>query len=190
MTKALFDPGFSKCLISFYANIEYIYGSLNSIKNFNQKKTQFSMSYNKIAGLLNKYTGFYMGCMLWGTYLKSLGEEKIENNPFLGQKYDKNVSLAEVNDILEFVEKFKKDTKYHTGKNFDFGEVNTKILNSYTEFVEKNQGFIDTETTDKIELVGHLANLSKEEIDKIEEKIQDVIHTGKLEELREFCDKI
>ena len=32
--------------------------------------------------------------------------------------------------------------------------------------------------------------LSKEEIDKIEQKIQDVIHTGKLEELREFCDKI
>ena len=128
MTKALFDPGFSNCLVSFYANIEYVYGSLNSIKNFNQKKTQFAMSYNKIVALLNKYTGFYMGCMLWGTYLKSLGNEKIENNPFIGQKYDKNLSLAEVNDILTFVDKFKKDTKYYTGKNFDFGEINTKIL--------------------------------------------------------------
>ena len=93
MTKALFDPGFSNCLVSFYANIEYVYGSLNSIKNFNQKKTQFAMSYNKIVALLNKYTGFYMGCMLWGTYLKSLGNEKIENNPFIGQKYDKNLYL-------------------------------------------------------------------------------------------------
>ena len=74
------------------------------------------------------------------------------------------------------------------GANVEFVQFHSSY--NYTDFVEKNEGFINTDTTDKIQLIGHLDNLSKEEIDKIEQKIQDVIHTGKLEELREFCDKI
>ena len=60
----------------------------------------------------------------------------------------------------------------------------------YKEFIRKNESFVNTDTVDKIVLVGKLETMPKEEILEIETKIQDVIHTGKLEELLEFCDKI
>lgn len=190
MSKAVFDPGFYTCLTSFPSNVELLYSELNSVKNFAQKKIQFLITYKRIIELLNAHTGFYVGCMLWGTYLKSLGCEKIEKNPFEGQKYDRELSLSEINYIFDFIKKLDRDTKYYTGKPFKFYEDKMHVLQIYVEFIDKNEGFTKCDTTDKIQLVGKLPEISKEEIDKIEEKIQEVIYTGKVEELLEFCDKI
>lgn len=190
MSKAVFDPGFFTCLTSFPSNIELLYSELNSVKNFAQKKIQFLMTYKRVNDLLNAHTGFYAGCMFWGAYLKTLGSEKIENNPFLNQEYNKELSLSELNYMLDFIKKFDRDTKYYMGKPFKFDEKKMHILETYIEFLDLNKGFSNVDTTDKIQLTGKLTELSKEEIEKIEQKIQDVIHTGKVEELLEFCDKI
>ena len=190
MTKAVFDPGFYTCLTSFPSNIELLYSELNSVKNFAQKKIQFLMTYKRVMDLLKAHTGFYVGCMLWGTYLQSLGCEKIENNPFVDQEYDKELSLSELNFIFDFVKKFDRDTKYYMGKHFKFDDEMMRVLEIYVQFIDLNNGFSKIDTTDKIQLVGKLTEISKEEIDEIEKKIQDVIHTGKVEELLEFCDKI
>lgn len=190
MTKAVFDPGFYTCLTSFSSNVELLYSELNSVKNFAQKKTQFLVTFMRLNDLLNAHTGFYAGCMLWGAYLKSLGSEKIENNPFLGQEYNQEYSLSELNYIFDFIKKLDRDTKYYMGKPFKFDENKMQILNTYVEFINLNEGFSKTDTTDKIQLVGKLNEIDKNELDKINQKIQDVIHTAKVEELIDFYDKI
>ena len=98
--------------------------------------------------------------------------------------------MSEINFIFDFVKKLDKDSKYYIGKPYTFDPQKLEILELYKEFIKKNESFVNTDTVDKIILVGKLESMSKEEILEIKKKIQDVIHTGKLEELLEFCDKI
>ena len=79
MTKALFDPGFAKLFLSSFSyNIEILYIDLNRVKNFGQKKTQFILTFQKGKSLFDEYISFYLGCMLWGACLKSMGSEKLK----------------------------------------------------------------------------------------------------------------
>lgn len=188
--KALFDPGFTRDLIPLSLDTKYFYDELNMIKNFNIKKSEFRIALPKLAQLTERHIGFYVGCMLWGAYLKTLDSEKIINNPFLGKEYEEKPALSEINFIFDFVKKLDKDSKYYLGKPYNFDSKKLEILELYKEFIRKNESFVNTDTVDKIELVGKLDTMPKEEILEIEKKIQDVIHTGKLEELLEFCDKI
>ncbi len=188
--EALFDPGFTKSLIPLSLDTKYFYDELNMIKNFNIKKSEFRIALPKLAQLTERHIGFYVGCMLWGAYLKTLGSEKIIGNPFLGKEYEEEPALSEINFIFDFVKKLDKDSKYYIGKPYTFDPKKLEILELYKEFIKKNESFVNTDTVDKIVLVGKLETMSKEEILEIEKKIQDVIHTGKLEELLEFCDKI
>ena len=188
--EALFDPGFTKSLIPLSLDTKYFYDELNMIKNFNIKKSEFRIALPKLAQLTERHIGFYVGCMLWGAYLKTLSSEKIIGNPFLGKEYEEEPALSEINFIFDFVKKLDKDSKYYIGKPYTFDSQKLEILELYKEFIKKNESFVNTDTVDKIVLVGKLETMSKEEILEIEKKIQDVIHTGKLEELLEFCDKI
>lgn len=188
--EALFDPGFTKSLIPLSLDTKYFYDELNMIKNFNIKKSEFRIALPKLAQLTERHIGFYVGCMLWGAYLKTLGSEKIINNPFLGKEYEEEPALSEINFIFDFAKKLDKDSKYYIGKPYTFDQKKLEILELYKEFIKKNKSFVNTDTVDKIILVGKLETMSKEEILEIEKKIQDIIHTGKLEELLEFCDKI
>lgn len=188
--EALFDPGFTKSLIPLSLDTKYFYDELNMIKNFNIKKSEFRIALPKLAQLTERHIGFYVGCMLWGAYLKTLGSEKIIGNPFLGKEYEEEPALSEINFIFDFVKKLDKDSKYYIGKPYTFDPQKLEILELYKEFIKKNESFVNTDTVDKIILVGKLESMSKEEILEIKKKIQDVIHTGKLEELLEFCDKI
>lgn len=188
--EALFDPGFTKSLIPLSLDTKYFYDELNMIKNFNIKKSEFRIALPKLAQLTERHIGFYVGCMLWGAYLKTLGSEKIIGNPFLGKEYEEEPALSEINFIFDFVKKLDKDSKYYIGKPYTFDPQKLEILELYKEFIKKNESFVNTDTVDKIVLVGKLETMSKEEILEIKKKIQDVIHTGKLEELLEFCDKM
>lgn len=188
--EALFDPGFTKSLIPLSLDTKYFYDELNMIKNFNMKKLEFRIALPKLAQLTERHIGFYVGCMLWGAYLKTLGAEKIIGNPFLGKEYEEEPALSEINFIFDFVKKLDKDSKYYIGKPYTFDHKKLEILELYKDFIKKNESFVNTDTVDKIVLVGKLETMPKEEILEIEKKIQDVIHTGKLEELLEFCDKI
>ncbi|MBR1681197.1 hypothetical protein IJ707_05340, partial [bacterium] len=136
------------------------------------------------------YLGFYLGCMLWGACLKAMGSEKIEGNPFIGGEYKREQSLEEINYMRDFVKKFDKDSKYYLGKPFKVDENKLKILDLYEQFIDLNGGFVNTDTTDKIQLAGKLNELSEKEIEDINEKNQDVITNIKLEDLLTFCDKI
>lgn len=191
MSKALFDPGFSKVLLSSFSyNVEILYMDLNRIKNFGQKKTQFILTFQKGKGLFDVYLGFYLGCMLWGACLKSMGNEKIEGNPFLNKTYEREQSLDEINYMKDFVKKFDRDAKYYLAKPFKVDENKIRILDLYENFIDANNGFIEVDTTDKIKLVGNLENLTQEEIKEINSKIEYSINENKIEDLLVFCDKI
>ena len=190
MTNALFDPGFTKDLIPLSLDTQYFYEELNAIKNFNIKKSEFKMALPKLIQLMDRHIGFYVGCMLWGAYLKTLGCEKIVDNPFLGKEYEEEPALSEINFIFDFAKKLDKDSKYYTGKPFVFDSKKSEVLEKYKDFIRSNKSFVETDTVDKIVLAGKLESISNEESIEIESKIQDVIHSGKLEQLLEFCDKI
>lgn len=190
MTNALFDPGFTKNLIPLSIDTNYFYEELNAIKNFNIRKSEYKIALPKLIQLMDRHIGFYTGCMLWGTYLKTLGTEKIEDNPFLGKEYEEEPALSEINFIFEFAKKLDKDSRYYTGKPFIFDNNKAEVLEKYKDFIRQNESFVNTDTVDKIVLVGKLNDISKDEISKIEKKIQEVIASGRLEELLEFCDKI
>ena len=98
-----FDPGFIQHMSAFEPNIEYVYNNLNSFKNFNQKKLQFKMFYPKIQSLLKNYIGFYLGCILWAIYIKSLGEKTIIGNLCYGGKYSETETLEEVRFIKNYI---------------------------------------------------------------------------------------
>ncbi|MBQ3311523.1 hypothetical protein IJG72_05540 [bacterium] len=190
MTDALFNPGFTDKLIPLSLDTQYFYEELNAIKNFNIKKSEFKIALPKLVQLVDRHVGFYIGCMLWGAYLKTLGNEKIINNPFLEKEYDEESALSEINFALDFIKKLDKDSKYYIGKPFVYDYKKIKILEIYKTFIIQNKSFVATDTVDKIVLVNSLENLSNDEILTIKNKIDEVILSGKLEELLIYCDKI
>lgn len=66
------------------------------------------MFYPKIQSLLKNYIGFYLGCILWAIYIKSLGEKTIIGNLCYGGKYSETETLEEVRFIKNYIEKLKK----------------------------------------------------------------------------------
>ena len=185
-----FDPGFIQHMSAFEPNIEYVYNNLNSFKNFNQKKLQFKMFYSKIQSLLKNYIGFYLGCILWAIYIKSLGEKTIIGNLCYGGKYSETETLEEVRFIKNYIEKLKKDAKYYIGQNFIIDEKWIKILDAYKEFLKTNEGFIKTQNTTDVKLPDCLKNVEENDLDEILAGIERVIDNGKLYELTSLTEKV
>ena len=185
-----FDPGFIQHISAFEPNIEYVYNTLNSCRNFNQKKMQFKMFYPKIQSLLKNYLGFYLGCILWAVYISNLDEKPILNNLCFGGDYSENDILEEVDFIEKYIEQLKKDVKYYTGQNFSFDEKNLEILKVYKEFLKANKGFVETKTTKDIKLPTNLKKPSEKDLEEILSGIEKVIDDGKLYELFPLAEKV
>lgn len=185
-----FDPGFIQHISAFEPNIEYVYNTLNSCRNFNQKKMQFKMFYPKIQSLLKNYLGFYLGCILWAVYISNLDEKPILNNLCFGGDYSENDTLEEVDFIEKYIEQLKKDVKYYTGQNFSFDEKNLEILKVYREFLKANKGFVEAKTTKDIKLPANLKKTSEKDLEEILSGIEKVIDDGKLYELFPLAEKV
>ncbi len=187
---AQFDPGFIQHISAFEPNIEYVYETLNSYRNFNQKKLQFKMFYPKIQSLLKNYIGFYLGCILWAVYIKNLGEKPIIGNLCFGGKYSETETLEEVDFIKNYIEQLKKDVKYYTGQNFSIAENDIKILDIYREFLKVNEGFVKTQNTTDIKLPSSLKAVDENTLNAIATEIEKVIDNGKLYNLISLAEKV
>lgn len=187
---AQFDPGFVQHISAFVPNIEYVYAGLDRVKNFTQKKNQFKMYYPKIQSLLKNYLGFYLGCILWATYISQLDEKPILNNLCFGGEYSEKETLSEVDFIKDYIEQLKKDVKYYTGQDFTINENNINILNAYREFLIANKGFVETKTTKDIKLPANLKTPSDKDLEEILSGIEKVIDSGKLYELFPLAQKV
>ncbi len=187
---AQFDPGFVQHISAFVPNIEYVYAGLNRLKNFTLKKNQFKMYYPKIQSLLKNYLGFYLGCILWATYISQLDEKPILNNLCFGGEYSEKETLSEVDFIKDYIEQLKKDVKYYTGQDFTINENSINILNAYREFLIANKGFVETKTTKDIKLPANLKTPSEKDLEEILSGIEKVIDNGKLYELFPLAEKV
>ena len=185
---AQFDPGFVQHISAFVPNIEYAYQSLNRYSNFGMKKQQFKMLLPKIKKLIENYTGFYMGCMLWASYIKNLDNTRILNNFGFGTDYNEEETLSEVDFIINYPEQFKKDVKYYTGQNYSVDIDTINILNAYRNFLKINHGFTKTEMTSDIVVPDNFKNIGKDE--EILAKIEEVIETGNLKDLTAYRGKL
>ncbi|MDR1167579.1 MAG: hypothetical protein LBK53_01635 [Heliobacteriaceae bacterium] len=178
-----FDPGFSKHIQAFIPNIEYIYAEIGKFKNFGQKKLQFKVFYPKIQTLLSNYIAFYLGCMLWASYIKTLGSKPVLNNHCFGGNYS---GEEEVDFILGCIERLPKDVKYYLGQSFSVDSAGRNITEAYREFVKLNRGFTQIQTTDDIKLPEGLKPVG----DEVRAKIEEVTETGKLTQLYSLYEKL
>ena len=185
-----FDPGFIQHMSAFEPNIQYVYNSLNSCRNFNQKKMQFKMFYPKIQSLLKNYLGFYLGCILWAVYIKSLGEKPIAGNLCYGGDFSETETLEEVDFIKSYIEQLKKDAKYYLGQNFSKDEESINVLDAYREFLKLNEGFVKVQTTADVKLPASLKSVDEAGLKEILVGIEQVIENGKLHELFALSEKV
>ena len=181
----LFDPGYAQHTTILSISVEYIYSQLSQYKNFGQKKMQFKMNYPRLVHMADNNVGFCLGSLLWATYIKSLGDVKIEGNPCLGGEYDEAEAVEEADYSIAFFDKLKKDAKYYIGEDYKIDSDNIKILELYKEFLIANKGFIDTKTTADVVLPKGFNVPDKKDCEVIHNKIQEVIKTGKLLDLKE-----
>ena len=186
-----FDPGYAPYLTSFISNIEYMYADINKFKNLGQKRFKFKTYYPQILALIEENVAFYLGCLLWATYVSSQKGCEITGNNCLGLEYKEEIELEEINYISEFVKYLGKDTKYYLNMNYEFPKEKQDILEIYKEFAKLNKGFINSKTADDIKLPAQLKTPNEDGIKQIYETItKEVVTTGNFEKLYTLKDII
>jgi len=185
MESVLFDPGYSKCVLGFSDSIEFMYSVFEEqIMPLKQKKFQFSVLLPKIKSMTEQNISFYLGCLLWASYIKSKKNAVIEDNPCLNETYDEESSLEESKYLLQFVEeKLPRDVKYFLNKPCEKNEKYTTILKTYNEFLKLNQGFTKTKTTDDIILPDNIKTPGKTELKEIKKVIDEALNQKDLVQL-------
>lgn len=181
---APFDPGFIQHISAILPNIEYTYSNLDKYRNFGQKKNQFKMMFPRLEALINKYIGFYSGCILWAEVLKTMENKPITGNYCCGGEYDEDETLQEVRYLREYLKIVPQDVKYYIGKDYTVNPEFFEVLDKYEKFLEVNKGFINIEKTDDIIIPDCVKPL--EDTQKVLDKIEEVVETGKLTELIQF----
>ncbi len=184
-TSVLFDPGYAQHTTILSINTEYAYATINQFKNLGQRKMKFKMLYPQITKMVDNNVGFCLGSLLWASYIKSLGDIQIDGNPCIGGEYDEAEAVEEADYSIEFFNQLKKDVKYYLGTDYQINPLHVKILELYKEFLTLNEGFINTKTTNDVKLPKSFRTPSKNELEEIHEKIQEVIKTGALLDLTE-----
>lgn len=178
-----FDPGFGPHILAFQGTVEYLYRDINRYKNFSQRKLKFKQYYRKILDVFNNNLGFYVGCLMWASYIKQQEKQKILNNHCLGKEFNKEENTAETDYMIKFVELFPKDMKYFMGQDFAFESYINKILTTYKEFLDINLGFVNSEYNTDIKIPD---SVKQENVSVYKEKIDNSIREGDLSKLIEY----
>lgn len=190
-----FDPGYSKISFSFLSNVDYVMGDYYQLKTPHQKKFKLSQLEKQIVDLINKSTAFYLGCQLWGGFLKSRFKDEpkeITGNhteKLHGKELEEVDCTVETTFILQFIEAFDKDCKYFLKKPVHISPFIIEILKSYNEFAQLNNHFVGVKKTDDIKLpkaLAHFDKLTNAQLDELYGKISAAIESGKIENLLEI----
>lgn len=188
MTEGLeFDPGFAPYVLPFLGTVNYLYTDINKFKNFNQRKMKFRQYYKKILDVFYNNIGFYIGCLMWASYVKTQKEQGILNNHCLNRKYNEEENTSEIDYMLKFVKLFPNDMKYFAGEIFEFDKNIIRILDTYKEFLIINKGFVNCIFNTNIELP---LCINTQNAFSFKEKIEEIIETGDLSKFMEYKDII
>lgn len=192
MEKVLFDPGYSSCLMGISDSVEFVYEAfVSSNMPLKPKRFQFSVLFPKLKAMLTRNVSFYLGCLLWASYIKTIKGAEIENNPCLNTTYDKESSLEEINFLIDFTSsKLNKDAKYYLNSKFEPDSRLLEILNAYSNFIELNKGFVSIKNTDEIKLPNNMKELDEEGAKTVKANIDEAISSKDLTKLFEVYDLI
>lgn len=182
--KVLFDPGYAPLVIESMGQIGYTYYVFAAVKDYKAKKLNFPHTLRKIERLLKTNIAFYLGCLMWGLYIKQFDDYKIEGNKLLGEKCDEEEFCSEINFLLDFVQnQLSKDSKYYLNKPYETPDGYVEILNTYKQFLILNKGFVSCEKTNQIILPDNIKKLDKKGLEEINTKIQNAIKNENIESL-------
>lgn len=183
-----FDPGYSQHTYVFSEHIESIYNIMKSIKAPHQKRFQFKVFQPKITSLFQNSAAFYLGCLLWATFIKQNFKDspkEILDNHFYGRemKDEKENFVEEVDFLIDYCGQFEKDCKYYLGKNEKLPSNWTRVLLLYKDFLTINENFNAVKTTADLKLPAPIKELSKEDLEIVYKTINSVTKSGRLEGL-------
>lgn len=182
-----FDPGFAPFLLAFRGTAEYLYMDINRFKNFSQKKTKFLQYHKKILEMFNNNLGFYVGCLMWASYIKTQPQQEILSNHCYGLEYNPDENISETRFMLNFVENFPKDMKFFIGQSFTFDENIAKLINIYEEFLILNKGFVETKYNTDIILP---SSIKTDNAEGFKAQIEDVLNAKDLSQLVKYIPTI
>lgn len=182
----LFAPGYSKYTLPFSQNIDAAYNMILSIKAPHQRKFKFQMVYPQLLKLLEHTISFYLGCLLWATFISKNFKDnpkEILDNHYIGQKIKEDEMLFEVNYAIGYIEKLKKDCKYYLGKTCNLPDDWMQIMQIYKEFLMVNEFLVEAKSSADIKLPLAIKEPSQDDLNKILEQIELVVKSGELKEL-------
>ena len=182
----LFDPGYSKYTLPFSQNIDAAYNMILSIKAPHQRKFKFQMVYPQLLKLLEHTISFYLGCLLWATFISKNFKDnpkEILDNHYIGQKIKEDEMLFEVNYAIGYIEKLKKDCKYYLGKTCNLPDDWMQIMQIYKEFLMVNEFLVEAKSSARIKLPFAIKEPSPDDLKKILDQIELVVKSGELKEL-------
>lgn len=192
METVLFDPGYSSCVLGISDNVEFMYGAFqSSYIPHKQKKFQFSVLLPKIKETAKQNIAFYLGCLLWASYIKTIKGAEITDNPCYEEDYDEEASTRDVKYLIDFItDILNKDSKYYIGKPYEHDPKHLKILETYIEFIKINKGFVSLKKTDELKLPSNVKPLTEETSKIVKNKIDETIKEKNLSKLYEVYDLI
>lgn len=186
-----FDPGYAPLVIDSFGQVGYTYYTFSAISDIKLKRLNFPHTLRKLEKFLKINIAFYLGCLLWASYIKQFSEAEIIGNQLLGEKCEEAEYTSEINFLIDFIEtQLPKDSKYYTNKNYIPDEKYLPILEAYKEFLILNKGFCNISKVNQIQIPKNLKTLNKEELNSINEKIQKAIEEKEIEQLFDCYDLI
>ena len=181
-----FDPGFGPHILAFEGTVQYLYTDINRFKNLSQKKVKFMQYYKKLLEVFYNNIGFYTGCLMWASYIKTQPKQKILSNTCFGLPYDEKANIAETQYLLQFTSLFPKDMKYFLGQTFSFDKKVVKLIEVYEEFLVLNKGFVESEYNTDIVLPKGV----KEYKENFKKLVDKSVAEGNLNQLSEHISEI
>ena len=190
-----FDPGYAPHLVPFLPAISAINVELLPIKNFGQKKLRFKIL-SKIGHKAFLSTlGFWVGCILWGGFIKYKFEESpktISGNGFIGLS-KKDVEGFSYNEEFEamatYIQNYSRDMKYYLSKYTSLPAFYGVIVEEYKEFVAINDNFLGSKSTNDIKIPSKfefLAEYSDSKLDELYSQIMEIIESNDLSQFLEL----
>ncbi len=177
--KIKFDPGFAPLVINSLGAVGYMYYMFSSLPNNKIKKLNFNTISPKLEKNLEINTSFYLGCLMWASYISNFENYEIEGNQLLGEDAKEEEYTGELDFLIDFTEnKYPRDVKYYQNKIYTPDSRFIAILKTYREFLVINKGFCACSNTNEIMLPKNLKTPSNTGI--LKEKIYNAIENKDL----------
>lgn len=184
-----FDPGFAPLVMESLGQVGYNYYVFSSIPDKKLKRLNFNAISKKLESNLEINVAFYMGCLLWASYISQFENYKINGNKLLGETCEEKEYTGELDFLIDFIEnKYPRDVKYYQNKTYEPDKRYIPILKAYREFLVINKGFCECSNTSQILLPKQLKKIDNDTAKKIKDEIFNAIEKQDLTLLLELFE--